>query len=301
MIYKFIMAEKANYSVSALCRALQVSRSGFYDWVHRKEKPSRRETANRLISNLLRRLQKKHRGWYGSRRMIRGLAEEYGIQAGRNRVRRLMRESGTQPRRRRAFRKTTNSNHKWPVAPDPLRRNFVVDAPNKVWMGDSTYVKTQEGWLYLAVILDLFSRRVVGWSMSSSLERRICLDALDMAIRQRQPEPGLIHHSDRGCQYASHDYREKLSEHKILSSMSRNTRKRVPDCWDNAVVESFFGTLKSEAFFNKTHGNREEATMAIFEYIEVYYNRQRQHSAVGYQTPEESEQLYYQLPCTKVS
>lgn len=150
--------------------------------------------------------------------------------------------------------------------------------------------------MYLAVILDLFSRRVVGWSMSSSLERRLCLDALDMALKQRQPEPGLIHHSDRGCQYASHDYREKLSEHKILSSMSRKG-----DCWDNAVVESFFGTLKSEALFNKTHRNREEATMAIFEYIEVYYNRQRQHSAVGYQTPEEIEQYYYQLPCTKVS
>lgn len=227
---------------------------------------------------------------------MRGLEEDYGVKAGRNRVRRLMRESGTQARKRKAFRRTTNSNHKWPVAPDLLKRNFQVDAPDRAWVGDITYVKTHEGWLYLAVILDLFSRRVVGWSMSSSLERRLCLDAVEMAIQKRQPKPGLIHHSDRGCQYASHDYREKLSKHKIRSSMSRKG-----DCWDNAVAESFFGTLKSEALFNKTYANREEATVAIFEYIEVYYNRQRQHSAVGYKTPEQSEQHYYQLLCTKVS
>lgn len=201
-----------------------------------------------------------------------------------------MHENHLYTRRPKRYKRTTNSNHKRPTAPNRLARNFKTSAPNQVWVGDITYIRTKQGWLYLSVLLDLFSRRIVGWSMSRSLERKLCLDALEMAVRRRRPEPGLIHHSDRGCQYASSDYQEKLQSWQMVCSMSR-----TGDCWDNAVAESFFATLKSELLYRIRFDTTQEAKDAIFEYIEIYYNRERYHSVNGYRTPEQTEREYLVL------
>lgn len=269
---------------------MRVSRSGYYDWLKRCKEPSPRSRAGFIISEFLRRLHSKHRGWYGSRRLRIALREDYGILAGRNRVRRLMRENHLYSRRPRQYKRTTNSNHRRPVAPNRLARNFTASSPNRVWVGDITYIKTDEGWLYLSVLMDLFSRRVIGWSMSCSLERKLCLDALDMAVKRRKPAPGLVHHSDRGCQYASCDYQDKLRRWKMNCSMSR-----AGDCLDNAVAESFFATIKSELLYRARYRTFKEARDAIFEYIEIYYNRVRYHSANGYRSPEQAELEYYAL------
>lgn len=273
--------------MAQLCRVMNVSRSGFYDWQRRRECPSPRNRASLTITDFLRRLHHKHRGWYGSRRLRRALRDDYGVLVGRNRVRRLMQEGHLCTRRPKRYKKTTDSSHKMPTAPNRLNRNFSTSAPNQVWVGDITYIRTKQGWLYLSVLLDLFSRRVVGWSMSCSLERKLCLDTLEMAVRRRNPKPGLIHHSDRGCQYASADYQDKLASKQIVCSMSR-----AGDCWDNAVAESFFATLKSELLYRARFETVQEAREAIFEYIEIYYNRERYHSVNGYRTPEQAEREY---------
>jgi len=195
-----------------------------------------------------------------------------------------MQEEGLEGQRKRRFRVTTDSRHSYPVAPNALNRDFTVSAPNKVWVTDITYIWTREGWIYLAAILDLFSRRVVGWSADSYIDRTLALDALGMALRTRQPEPGLIHHSDRGIQYASGDYQKLLSEHGITCSMSRKG-----DCWDNAVAESFFSTLKAELVYRNDYVSRSQARASIFDYIEAFYNGRRRHSALGYVSPVEHE------------
>lgn len=199
-----------------------------------------------------------------------------------------MRQSGLVARQPKRYRVTTNSQHRRPIAPNLVARAFSVTQPNRVWVADITYVQTGEGWLYLAVVIDLFSRMVVGSSMDSSLDRRLCITALSAALARRASPKGLVHHSDRGCQYASADYQAMLSSHDIICSMSRRG-----DCWDNAVAESFFGTLKTELLRDRRYATRKEARAAIFEYIEVYYNRLRHHSTLGNLSPARWEENYY--------
>jgi putative transposase len=266
-----------------MCKVLEVSTQGFYAWL--KRSPSGRQRANVALAVTIKELHIRSRRRYGSPRVQRAL-QVRGQRVGRNRIARLMREQGLRARPKRRFRRTTDSNHQHPVAPNVLDRNFTAAAPDQVWVTDITYVWTHEGWLYLAAILDLFSRRVVGWAMSNSLERQIALDALSMALQGRNPAPGLVHHSDRGCQYASGDYRRILKDRGIVCSMSRKG-----DCWDNAVAESFFATLKTELVYECNFATRAEATTAIFEFIEVFYNRERFHSSLGYLTPAGYEAL----------
>jgi putative transposase len=260
-----------------MCRVLEVSRSGFYDWLTRPE--SCRTVEDRRILVHIRASHARSRQIYGSPRIHRDLKED-GVQAGRGRVARLMKANGIQGKQKRRFQVTTDSDHALPVAPNLLERDFTAEAPNRVWVGDITYIQTVEGWLYLAVLLDLFSRRVVGWSAGKWLDTDLPLAALQMACRIRQPGEGCIHHSDQGKQYASKAYREVLDQRKIIASMSRKG-----DCWDNAVAESFFASLKLEHLEGKPLKGRQETIRELEDFIEQFYNRQRRHSTLDYQTP----------------
>jgi len=281
MRYRFIGAEKTNYPITILCRVMRVSPSGYYAFMHRG--PSARALANQQLLAEIKEIHVASRGTYGSPRMYRELIAR-GHAASPGRVERLMRTNGISARRKRRFKVTTDSKHNMAVAENTLDREFTVDAADHKWAGDITYIWTREGWLYLAVILDLFSRRVVGWAMDRHMDRRLVLSALDMALMVRDPSENLLHHSDRGSQYASEDYRKRLSAAGITCSMSRKG-----NCWDNAVVESFFGTLKQELVYRCDFETRAEAKAAIFEYIEVFYNRWRRHSYLGYISPAEFE------------
>ena len=281
MRYQFIKAEKAQFPVLVLCRTLRVSTSGYYAWRDRPESP-RRQTDRRLLT-AIRAVHQSSRGTYGSPRIHAELREQ-GHGVGRHRVARLMREDGLRARKRRRFRKTTQSSHPHPVAPNLLGRRFDVEGPNRAWVTDLTYVWTLQGWLYLCVILDLFSRRVVGWSMDSRIDQHLTLSALRMALSHREVAQGLVHHSDRGSQYAAGAYRKVLTAHGLECSMSRKG-----DCWDNAVAESFFATLKVELIHRSVSVSREQARNAIVEYIEAFYNRRRRHSYLGYVSPVEFE------------
>ena len=282
MRYPFIQAEKANYPLTVLCRVLQVSRSGFYAW--RRRKPSKREVQDRKLQTEVAAIHKASQGTYGSPRIHEELkAQKFAV--GRKRIARLMRSAGLTGVPLRRFRTTTDSAHAYPVAENVLDRNFTATAPNQAWAGDITYIRTWEGWLYLAVIIDLYSRRVVGWALGSDLHRDLVLRAMKMALGLRQPGEGLVHHSDRGSQYASAEYRRFLEAREIRMSMSRKG-----DCWDNAVVESFFGTLKSELIHRYPWPTRRAAKAAIIEYIEVFYNRHRRHSYLGYLSPADFEE-----------
>ena len=225
----------------------------------------------------------KSTGTYGSLR-VRAELRDQGHSCGRHRVARLMRQAGLQGIPKRRFRRTTTSGHKLPAAPNRLKQDFTATAPNQRWVADITYIRTGEGWLYLAVVLDLYSRKLVGSSFSSRLQRPLVLDALTMALGRRLPVPGLIHHSDRGSQYASHEFQDLLRDHGIACSMSG-----AGNCYDNAVAESFFATLKRERVHRQHYRNRDEATANIFQYIEIFYNRQRRHSALGHKSPEQFE------------
>jgi putative transposase len=275
--FGFIHTEKATYPVRMLCRTLLVSASGFYAWCRRGLSQRVREDAALKVE--IRAAHAASGKTYGSPRVHEELKAE-GQHVGRKRVARLMREEGLEGQRKRRFRVTTDSRHSYPVAPNALNRDFTASAPNKVWVTDITYIWTREGWIYLATILDLFSRRVVGWSADCYIDRTLAIDALGMALRTRHPEPGLIHHSDRGIQYASGDYQRLLSEHGITCSMSRKG-----DCWDNAVAESFFSTLKAELVYRTDFVSRSQAFALLFEYIEAFYNGRRRHSAIGYVSP----------------
>jgi transposase InsO family protein len=283
MRYEFIRAEKARFPVRLMCRLLEVSRSGFYAWLKRRDS---RELNDRQLLQLIREIFAQSDKTYGSPRIYREL-RAHGVRCDKARVERLMRENEITPPRKKKYRVTTDSNHKNPIAPNVLQRDFTSPAPNRRWASDITYVWTRAGWLYLAVVLDLFSRRVVGWAMDSRLDTEsLTLSALHMALTNRTPDRGLIHHSDRGTQYTSADYRRVLDARGIVCSMSRRG-----DCWDNAVVESFFATLKLELIFRRTFRTRREARLAIYRYIEVFYNRQRRHSYLGYISPAEFEEL----------
>ena len=285
--YRFVWAEKAEFPVVLICRMLEVSTSGFYRWTKRTE--STRARSDRAVTLDIKAAHRASRGTYGSPRIHRELAAQ-GHKVGRHRVTRLMRENGLRGKQRRRFRTTTQSNHRWPVAPNTLDRQFAVTRPNVAWVGDITYVWTLEGWLYLCVILDLYSRRVVGWAMSARIDQALTVRALSMALEACDPGPGLIHHSDRGSQYAANDYQSLLRARGITCSMSRKG-----NCWDNAVAESFFATLKVEFIHESLFRTRSQATTEIFEYIEAFYNRVRRHSFIGYVSPQEFESDYVRL------
>lgn len=281
MRFVFIEAEKANYPVRVLCRVLEVSRSGFYAW--RGRGPSERSVADVALGEAIQDAHRASRGTYGSPRVHAELRAA-GQRVGRKRVARLMRAAGIVGVKRRRFRCTTDSNHSQPVAANLVRREFDVAEPNQVWAADITYVSTWEGWMYLAVVIDLFSRRVVGWAMAEHMRTELVLEALARATGERATSTELVHHSDRGSQYASDHYRGVLASSGITCSMSRRG-----NCWDNAVVESFFATLKVELIDRQPWPTRRQAQHAIHEYIACFYNTHRRHSHLGYLTPKEFE------------
>ena len=282
MKFAFIRAHRDAHAVATLCRALGVSKAGYYAWA--KRAPSARATEDRALAAAIRGVHQESGRTYGSPRVRRELRDQ-GRRHGVKRVARVMRAEGLRAKTTRRFRVTTQSDHAHPVAPNVLARRFDEARPDRVWVSDITYLRTREGWLYLAVVLDLATRAVVGWAMRHTLERGLTLDALDMAVRRRRPAPGGLHHADRGSQYACRDYRARLAAHGMTCSMSRRG-----DCWDNAVAESFFATLKRELADGADWATRDEARTAVFHYIEVWYNRRRRHSALGYISPEQYEQ-----------
>ena len=281
MIYRFVEAHRKEYPVTVMCRVLEVSTTGYYAWRGRPE--SDRSQANRVLLEQIRAAHKRGRGTYGSPRVHRELRAA-GVKCSVNRVARLMRRADIRGRRRPKFRRTTNSRHSLPVAPNHLNRKFSVGQVNTAWTADITYIWTLEGWLYLAVVMDLCSRRIVGWSMAPQMKTSLVVAALGMALARHTPPAGLLHHSDRGSQYASHEYQALLSRHGIVASMSRKG-----NCWDNAPTESFFSSLKTELIHNEVFLTRADARRAVFDHIEVFYNRIRRHSALGYVSPAEFE------------
>jgi len=275
--FAFIAEEKAAFPVRLLCRTLRVSRAGFYAWQGRP--PAPRARADDRLGLAIAAIHAESRQRYGSPRVHAELADR-GCRTSRKRVARLMRARGLAAWRRRRFRVTTHSRHPLPVAPNVLARQFDRPQPDRAWVTDITYIPTGEGWLYLAVLLDLCSRLAVGWAMSDRLSDDLTLDALGMALARRRPPHGLLHHSDRGSQYASGDYQRRLAQHGIVGSMSRRG-----NCWDNAVAESFFATIKVELVHDAAWATRAAARAELVEYLEVFYNGQRRHSALGYLSP----------------
>lgn len=286
MKYACIGAHRHQFSVTLMCRVLKVSRAGFY--AAERRSPSVRAKRNQSLRAVIAAVYETSRGTYGSPRIHRELRAA-GERCGRKRIARLMRESGLKARRRRRRRPiTTESKHGYGVRENVVRRRFGVKETggiNQVWCGDITYIRTSEGWLYLAVLLDLGSRMVVGWAMQETLEADLSVNALQMAIARRRPGPGLVHHTDQGAQYASDEYQELLASKKMISSMSGRA-----NCYDNAVAESFFATLKWELIDRHQWRTRQEARGAVFAYIEAWYNRQRRHSSLGYLSPLHYEQ-----------
>ena len=279
--FRFIDAEKAFFPIALMARVLGVSRSGYYRWV--RAAPSKTALQQQRLAAEIRDIHAEHKGRYGSPRIHRELTAR-GHCNGHNQVARLMAQQGLAGWRPKRFRKTTDSRHTSRIAPNLLERDFSADAPNRVWVGDITYIPTRQGWLYLAVLLDLFSRRVVGWSMSEVIDAVLALSALDMAVAARRPAPGIIHHTDRDCRYASDDYQTALRRIGAKTSMSGKA-----DCWDNAVAESFFASLEKEVLDDELFLSREVARYVIADYIENYYNQKRRHSYLDYISPIEYE------------
>lgn len=281
MRFAFIDAKKAKYPVSVLCEVLQVQRSGYYAWCEREE--SARDVEDRRLVVEVRAVFAEYKRRYGSPRVHRELRER-GTLVGRHRVARLMREQRLVARPRRKFVRTTDSAHNLPTPSNVLDRQFSPEGPNQAWAGDVTFLPTGDGWLYLAVLLDLYSRRVVGWAMSERNDEALTLSALNMALSLRRPKPGLVHHSDRGTTYASGTYQDVLSKRGIVCSMSRKG-----NCWDNAVVESFFSTLEFECGDQQPFSSRAHARREVTEYILGFYNPMRRHSTLGQVSPMEYE------------
>ena len=265
------------FSVLEMCRVLEVSCSGYYRWLNRK--PSQREIENQRLDDEIREIYDGSKGRYGSPKITREL-QDRGRKVDKNRVARRMREAGLRSKICRKYRVTTDSKHHFPVAPNRLERNFTAEVPDKVWVSDITYLATRTGWLYLTVIIDLFSRMVVGWALSSSLSHEMVVTALKRAIKNRGPGKGLVFHSDRGVQYACTDFRKELDKNEFTQSMSGKG-----DCWDNAVAESFFGIMKTELVYHEQYEGHQDTLHSIFEYIEAFYNRERRHSTLGYLSP----------------
>lgn len=285
MKYAFIQQHRERHSLHALSKVLQVSRSGYYDWLGRA--PSARAQANNELLEHICSAHTRHRQAYGALKMWRYL-NAVGIACGKHRVARLRKQAGIEAQRKRRFRLTVEHHHTPKAAPDLLQRQFSSGAPNRAWVGDMTFIRTRQGWLHLVVLLDLFSRKVVGWAMGDRATTALHQAALTMAITQRRPKAGLVHHTDRGAVYSAPPYREQLAQAGMQPSM--NGRKTA---YDNAVAESFFSTLKNEWVHHHDFMTRDEAKLAIFDYIECFYNRNRIHQSMGYRTPDEVERLYY--------
>jgi len=279
--YGFIRAHQDQFRVSRMCVVLQVSRNGYYDWRDRPE--SKRSKENRTALSQIREVHARSREAYGAFKTCQELMAR-GFQWGRHRIAKLRRLAGIEAKRKRRFRITTQSRAGVVAAKNRLKQRFEAKAVNRVWVGDITFVPTAEGWLYLAVLIDLYSRRVVGWAMSARIDQQLVLDALNMALLQRRVKPGLIHHTDQGRQYSGAAYLAVLKQHGIIASMSRRG-----NCYDNAVAESFFSSLKNELIHHSSFKTRDEAKTAIFEYLEVFYNRQRRHQSLDYCSPVDYE------------
>lgn len=276
-----------------MCRVLEVSHQGFYDWLKRRREESTRAREDCLLCARISAIFREHRGWYGSPR-IQAELHRQGWHCGRNRVMRLMRQMGLRARTRFARPPRRGGAAARPcVAPNRLARQFAVAEPDRVWVADLTYIPTRQGWLYLASLMDLYSRKIVGWAMGSEPDAALTGRALEMALSNRQPAPGLMVHSDQGTQYTAQAYQAILAEQQLVASMSR-----VGNCWDNAPKESFFATLKNELVDEAPFETHEEARSAVFWYIEAYYNRKRLHSSLGYLTPEEYEGRFYDYACS---
>ena len=261
-----------------MCRVVRASKSGYFAWCKRGH-DSKEARRNELV-NKIALIHQGSRNTYGSPRVFQVL-KGMGEKCSKSTVERLMRETGIRSKMKRRFKATTQSNHSLPVAQNLVKRDFTAKQPNQLWCTDITYLWTDEGWLYLAAIIDVFTRKIVGWSMKDRLTLPLALDALDMALTQQKPSAGLVHHSDRGCQYAALEYQKTLNRHDIVCSMSRRGQ-----CWDNALMESFFHTLKTEHVYHERFMTKQQAKTSVFEWIEVFYNRQRIHSAIGFLSPE---------------
>ena len=286
MRFQFIDGHRDAFAVVLMCEALTVAPSGYYAW--RSRPPSRREMANRALKATIKKVLDDSDQTYGSPRIYQ-VMRKMGLLCSQNRVARLMRAEGLRAKQVRRFRSTTQRNHSHRVAANVLQRDFAVERPNQKWLADITYIPTLEGWLYLAAILDLFGRRVVGWAMAERMTTDLTLRALKMALQQRRPGPGLVHHSDQGSQYTDGRYQALLATHGIEASMNS-----AGTWYDNAPMESFFGTLKSERVHHVLYRDRDEATTDLFYYIEGWYNRWRLHSSLAYESPEVFEQLDHQ-------
>ena len=282
MKYAFIRAHEGEHKVARMCSMLEVSRSGYYDWRDRPESTRARE--DRELLRHIHRVHQHSRCAYGAVKTWRELCHQ-GIPCGKHRVARLRRQAEIQAQRRRRFRITAENQHTTPPAPNLLQRHFVAAAPNRIWVGDMTFIRTRTGFLYLAVLLDLYARNVVGWSMHDRPNLQVTLRALDMALERREPAPGLVHHTDQAPLYAAYEYRERMRLCGMVPSMSRRG-----DCYDNAVAESFFSNLKNELVHHCDFASKEAARAAIFDYIEIFYNRQRRHQTLGYLSPMQYEQ-----------
>ncbi len=278
MKYAFIRDQRSKHDVRKLCRVLKVSPSGYYGWA--RKPMSLRDREDQRLFTEIRRVHYESRQAYGSLKTWKVLNSR-GIMCGKHRVARIRRLHGIETKRRRRFKVTTQSKDMGWLAPNLLKRRFQINYPNRVWLGDVTSIATRKGWLYLAVLLDLYSRKVIGWSMSNRIDKRLALDALEMALLRRKPDAQVLHHTDRGAIYASDEYAAKLAAHDLRPSMSRKG-----DCYDNAVAESFFSTLKNELVVGRIFESRERARLEIFDYIESFYNRQRIHQSLNYLTPE---------------
>jgi transposase InsO family protein len=277
MKYQVIQGYSSHFKVSKMCRIMEVSRSGYYAFLRRPE--SRRSKRQKEVLEHIRRIHKANYEIYGAPRIAAELNTE-GIQAGKSMVARLMRKNGIRSKTRKKYKATTDSNHDLPVAENILNRDFTAHARDKKWVSDITYIDTDEGWLYLAGILDLCDGAAVGWSMHTRMTRNLVINALRDACARRNPEPGLILHSDRGSQYCSNEYQKEIAKRKFICSMSRKG-----NCWDNAPMESFWGKLKTEWLYGRKFHTRAEAKQAVFEYIELFYNRRRLRSVNGYMPP----------------
>jgi putative transposase len=269
-----------------MCKVLQVHRSGYYAWLKRPE--SERRQRNRLLTQRIHEIFLSSRRLYGSPKITKLLLEE-GVRVGQKTVARIMRENGLKSRTVRKYKATTNSKHNHPVHDNVLNQTFKAERPNQVWMSDITYVWTAEGWLYVASIMDLFTRKIVGWKADSRMTKELVIEALEQAFQREKPTAGVLHHSDRGSQYASKEYQDKLKEYKMIGSMSRKG-----NCYDNACIESFHSVIKRELIHLTTYKTRAQAKRDIWEYIELWYNRRRIHSSIDYKTPVQFQTMYYQ-------
>lgn len=279
MRYEFIQEEKKAFPVTLLCKTMKVTRSGYYAWINRGA--SRHSQVNKQMASIVKSTHARSRASYGARRHATELTCQ-GLPCGKYRAKTIMDIAGVEAKQKKRFKATTDSNHNKKVFPNLLKREFTVLAPNKVWVSDITYIRTSAGWLYLAVIIDLFNREVVGWAMGKKIDRHLVINATRMAVWRQKPPEGLIFHSDRGSQYCSGDFKKYIAGHGIHGSMSRKG-----NCWDNAVAESFFASLKKERVYSVSYATRQQAKSDIVDYIEMFYNSFRRHSFLGNLSPRE--------------